>query len=148
MKDPVFLSSLQIPPTIPSKPSLSTNRDNHLIQLLSPDNLKFKAQLTSLYMNPTDYTFRLYDKNQDFFTSIASRIMSPCEYWLDNGVKIFSFKFNFLRPSIYGFKTDESDPFFQFLNNFLIIKHILNFYSTPNHRTNFSSITNTLHHIQ
>ena len=63
-------------------------------------------------MHPTDYSFRLYDKNQDFFTSIASKIMGPYQYWLDNGVKIFSLQFNFLRPSIYYLKTDESDPSF------------------------------------
>ena len=43
MKEPLFLSSLVFPPTIPSKPSLSTNRDDHLIPLLSPDNFIFKA---------------------------------------------------------------------------------------------------------
>ena len=31
------------------------------------------------------------------------------QYWLDNGVKIFSLQFNFLRESIYDFKTDETD---------------------------------------
>ena len=61
-------------------------------------------------MQPTDYSFRLYDKNQDFFTSIASKIMGPYQYWLDNGVKNFSLQFNFLRPSVYDLKTDESDP--------------------------------------
>ena len=48
----------------------------------------------------------------DFFTSIASKIMGPYQYWLDNGVKVFSLQFNFLRPSIYDLKTDESDPSF------------------------------------
>ena len=81
------------------------------ISLSSQDNFIFKA-LTSLYMHPTNYTFRLYDKYQDFFASIASKIMSPYQYWLDNGVKIFSLQFNFLRPSIYDLKTDESDPSF------------------------------------
>ena len=65
MKDPVFLPSPIYPPFIPSKPSLSLNRDDHLIPLLSHDDFIFKAQLTSLYMHPTDYSFRLYDKNQD-----------------------------------------------------------------------------------
>ena len=60
-------------------------------------------------MHPTDYSFRLYDKNQDFFTSIASTIIGPYQYWLDNGVKIFSLQFKFLRPSIYDFETDNSD---------------------------------------
>ena len=90
MKDPIFLSSQIYPPSIPSKISLCTNRDDHLIPLLSNGDCVFKAQLTSLYMHPTDYSFRLYDKNQDFFTSIASKIMGPYQYWLDNGVKIFS----------------------------------------------------------
>ena len=67
MKDPVFLSSPIFPPTIPSKLPLSSNRDDHLIQLLSQDNFRYKAQLTSLYMDPTDCTFRLCDKNHDFF---------------------------------------------------------------------------------
>ena len=67
MKDPLFLLSPVFSPAIPAKPSLSTNRDDHLIPLLSQDNFIFKAQLTSLYMHPTDYTFRLYDKSQDFF---------------------------------------------------------------------------------
>ena len=112
MEDPVFLPSPIYSTFIPSNPSLSTNRDDHLIPLLSHDDFIFKAQLTSLYMHPTDYLFRLYEKYQDFFTSIASTIMGPYQYWLDNGVKIFSLQFNFLRPSIYDLKTDESDPSF------------------------------------
>ena len=112
MKDPVFLSSPIFPPFISTNTSLSTNRDDHLISLLSHDDFTFKAQLTSLYMHPTDYSFHLHDKNQDSFTSIASKIMSPYQYWLDNGFKIFSLQFNFLRPSIYDLKTDESDPSF------------------------------------
>ena len=112
MKDPVFLSSPIYPPSIPSKFSRCTNRDDHLIPLLSHGDFVFKAQLTSLNMHPTDYSFRLYDKNQDFFTSIASKIMGPYQYWLDTGVKIFSLQFNFLHPSIYDLKTDESDPSF------------------------------------
>ena len=105
MKDPVFLSSPIYPPFISSKPSLPTTHDDHLIPLLSHDDFIFKAQSTSLYMHPTDYSFRL----QDFFTSIASKIMGPYHYWLDNGVKTFSLQFNFLRPSKYDLKTDESE---------------------------------------
>ena len=89
MKDRVFLSSPIYPPFIPSKPSLSTNRDDHLILILSHEDFIFKEQLTSLYMHSTDYSFRLYDKNQDFLTSIASKIMGPYQYWLDNGVNYF-----------------------------------------------------------
>ena len=63
-------------------------------------------------MHPTDYTIRLYDKNQVFFTSIPSKIMYPYQYWLDNGVKIFSLQFNFPRSSINDLNTDECDPSF------------------------------------
>ena len=59
-----------------------------------------------------DFLTAQLDKNQDFFTSIASKIMCPYQYWLDNGVKIFPLQYNFLRPSIYDLKTDESDPSF------------------------------------
>ena len=50
MKDPIFLSSPIYPPSIPSKISLCTNRDDHLISILSTNDFVFKAQLTSLYM--------------------------------------------------------------------------------------------------
>ena len=42
LKDSVFLSSPIYPPFIPSKPSHSTNRDDHLIPLLSHDKFIFK----------------------------------------------------------------------------------------------------------
>ena len=120
MKDPLFFSLPVFPPTIPPKPSLSTNRDDHLIPLLSQDNLIFKAQHTSLCMHPTDYTYRLYDKNQDFFTSIASKIMSLYQYCFDNGVKICFLQFSILRPSICDLKMDESDPLL-----LTVIKHLV-----------------------
>ena len=77
-------------------------------------------------MHPTDYTFRLYDKNLDFFTSIASKIMSQYQHWLENGVQIFSLQFNFLHPSIYDSKTDESDP------SFLSVSQKASHYQTHN----------------
>ena len=147
MKDPVFLSSPIYPPIISTNTYLSTYRDDHLIPLLSHDDFLFKAQLTSLLMHPTDYSFHLYDKNQDFFTSIASKIMGPYQYWLDNGVKIFSLQFNFLRPSIYDLKTDESDPFFlsvsQKATHHQTYTEFLQ-HTKPKNYT-FSSITN-IHH--
>ena len=81
MKDPAFLSSPVYPPKTPTKPQLSTNRDEYLTPILSTNQFSFKSQSTSLYLHPTDYTFKLYDKNQDFFTSIASEIMAPYQYW-------------------------------------------------------------------
>ena len=96
MKDPVFLSSPIYPPFISCKPSLSTTRDDHLIPLLSQDDFIFKAQLFSLYMHPTtDYSFRLYHKNQEFFTSIASKMMSPYQYWLEIASKSFLYNLIF-----------------------------------------------------
>ena len=112
MKDPTFLTSHVYPPLISVKDSISTQRDDYLIPILSNEIFTFKSQLTSLYMHPTDYTFKLYDKNQHFFTSVASKIMTPYHFWLHNNVKIFSLQFNFARPSIYDLKTDEDDPFF------------------------------------
>ena len=110
MKDPAFLSPPLYPPIIPTKPQLSKTRDEYLVPILSTNHFSFKSQLTSLYMHPTDYTFKLCDKNQDFFTSIASKIMAPYHYWLDNGIKIISLQFNVVRPSIYDLKTEEKDP--------------------------------------
>ena len=112
MKDPAFLSSPIYPPITTTKLQLSTTRDDYLVPILSTNRFSFKSQLTSLYMHPTDYTFKLYDKNQDFFTSIASKIMAPYQYWLENGIKFFSLQFHFLRPPIYDLKTDENDPTF------------------------------------
>ena len=125
------------PPTLTSKPSLSTNRDDHLIPLLSQDNFTFKTQLTSLYMHFTDHTFRLNDKKQEFFTSLASKKWSSYQYGLDNGVEIFSLQYKFLRPSIYDLK-NLILPSSQLHKKLLIIKHILNFYNTPNYRTTIS----------
>ena len=112
MKDPIFPTSPVYPTLISPKDSISTQRDENLIPILSNKNFTFKSQLTSLYMHPTDYTFKLYDKNQYFLTSIASKKMTPHHYSLDNNVKVFSIQFSFLRPSIYDLKTDEDDPSF------------------------------------
>ena len=147
LKDPVFLCSPIYLSSKPSKDSLCTNRDDHLISLLSHDDFLFIAQLTSLYMHPTDYSFRLYDKNQDFFPSIASKIMGPYQYWLDNGVKIFSLQFNFLHPSIYDLKTDESDPSFLSISRKATHNQTYTKF-TQNTKITFSSITNTHHRSQ
>ena len=78
-----------------------------MIPLLSHDRFIFRSHFTLLYMHPTDYTFKLNDKNQ---ASIGSKMMSPYQYWLYKGVKIFSLQFNYLRSSIVDLKTDEHDP--------------------------------------
>ena len=50
MKDSAFLTSPVYPPIIPTKPKLSTNRDEYLTPILSTNRFSFKSQLTSLYM--------------------------------------------------------------------------------------------------
>ena len=145
MKDPAFLSSPIYPPILPPKPQLSTNRDDYFVPILSTNRCSFKSQLTSLYMHPTDYTFKLYDKNQDFITSIAFKIMAPYQYWLENGIEIFSLQFNFLRPSIYDLKTDENDP--SFLSAAQNATHHLTytcFFNTQNLKTMYLQIINIL----
>ena len=50
MKDAIFLSSPVYPPAIPSKISLCTNRDDHLIPLLSNGDFVLKSTTNfSLY---------------------------------------------------------------------------------------------------
>ena len=111
MKDPVFLSSPIYPPFIPSKPSLSTNRDDHLIPLLSHDDFIFKAQLTSLSIR-IQLTI-----HSAYMTQIKTLLASKTyQYWLDHGLKIFSLQCSFLRPFIYDLKTDESDPSFLYIS--------------------------------
>ena len=149
MNDPIFLSLPIYPPILPSEPSLSTNLDHHLIPHLSHDRFPFQAQLTSLYLHLTDYTYRLYDKNHDFFTTNASKIMSPYQCWLDNGVNIFSLQFKFFRQSIYDLKRMKV-IFHSSLchKKSLTIKHTQNFFIIPNDRTSFLQNTSTLQHSQ
>ena len=66
LKDPIFLTSPVYPPVISpkdSKDSISTQRVDFLTPILSTENFTFKYRLKSLCMHPTDYTFKLYDKN-------------------------------------------------------------------------------------
>ena len=109
LKIHIFRTSPVYPSLIYPKDSISTQRDDYLIPILSNKNLTFKSQLTSLSLHPTEYTYKLYYKNQDLFTFIASNIMTPYHYWNDNIVKTFPLQVNFLRPSIYDIKPDEDD---------------------------------------
>ena len=81
MKDPIFHTSPIYPPLISPKDSISLQRDDYRIPILSNENFTFKSQLTSLYMHPTEYTCTYTcDKNQDLFTSIASKKSTPYQY--------------------------------------------------------------------
>ena len=147
IKDPIFLTSPIYSPIISPTDSISTQRDDYLIPILSNEQFTFKSQFTSLSMHPTEYSFNLYDKSQDFFTSIALQILTPCHYWLAKNVKIFSLQFNFLRPSIYDLKTDEDDP--SFLSSSQKANHhntYITFLKHQKPKVTSLQTTNTLHH--
>ena len=92
-------------------------------------------------MRPTDYKFKLYDENRNFFTWIASKLLPPYQYWLEISEQIFSIKFNFLRPTIYDLKTDES--YLSFLSvSQKANQHILHFCNTRHHKITLLQFTN------
>ena len=139
MKAPIFLTSPVYPPVISPKDSISTQRDDYLIPILSTENFTFKSQLTSLYMHPTDYTFKLNDKNQDFSTSIASKIMTP--YF--NGLTIMIKSSHF--SSIFSDRQDSTSKLMKMTLLFsplrkkqLIITHTLHFSNIKNQKITFS----------
>ena len=45
-------------------------------------------------------------------TSIASKLITPYDWWLNNKVKTFSLQCNFVRPSPYDLRTEENDANF------------------------------------
>ena len=45
-------------------------------------------------------------------TSIASKLITPYDWWLNNEVKIFSLQYTFPRPSPYDLRTEENDANF------------------------------------
>ena len=77
------------------------DRDCDLIPILSTRQFTFQSQRTSLYMIPTKYKFINREFKNDYHTLIASKLITPYDWWLTNKVKIFSLQYNFLRPSSY-----------------------------------------------
>ena len=63
-------------------------------------------------MIPTKYKFIIKEFEDDYHTSIASKLITPYDWWLNNKVKIFSLQYNFLRPSPYDLRTEENDANF------------------------------------
>ena len=105
------MESAACPPFI--KPSKQDeDRDCDLIPILSSRQFTFQSHLTSLYMIPTKYKFIIREFNNDYHTSIAPKLITPYDWWLNNEVKIFSFQYNFLRPSLYDLRTEENDANF------------------------------------
>ena len=109
--DKPFMESGASPPFI--KPAKQDeDRDCDLIPILSTRHFTFQSHLTSLYMIPTKYKFIIREFKNDYHDSIASKLITPYDWRLNNKVKIFSLQYNFLRPSPYDLRTDENDAKF------------------------------------
>ena len=149
MKDPVFFSSPINPHSVPSKISLCTNRDDHLIPLLSHGDFVFKAQLTSLYMHPTDYSFRLYDKIKTFSHQLPPkyRVHTNIGLIMESQFSLYNLTF-YAHLSTISKQTNQIHLSFLFHKKLLIIKRTLNSYNTQNHKITFSSIINIHHRSQ
>ena len=83
-----------------------------LIPILSSRQFTFQSHLTSLYMIPTKYKYIIREFKNDYHTSIASKLITLYDWWLNNKMKIFSLQYNFLRTSPYGLRTEENDANF------------------------------------
>ena len=109
--DKPFMESSACPPSI--KPSKQDeDRDCDLIPILSSRQFTFQSHLTSLYMIPTKYKVIIREFKNDYHTSIASKLITPYDWWLNNKVKNFSLQCNFLRHSPYDLRTEENDANF------------------------------------
>ena len=109
--DKPFMETGACPPFI--KPvKQDENRDSELTPILSSKQFPFQSHLTSLCMIPTKYKFIIREFKNDYHTSIASKLITPYDWWLSNKVKLFSLQYNFLRPSLYDLRTEEKDTNF------------------------------------
>ena len=88
------------------------DRDCDLIPILSSRQFAFQSHLPSLYMIPTKYKFNIRELKNDYHTSVASKLITPYDWWLSNKVKSFSLQYDFLRPSPYDLRTEENDANF------------------------------------
>ena len=105
--DKLFMESGACPPFInPLKQD--ENLDCDLIPSLSSRQFTFQSHLTSLYMITTKYKFTIREFKNDYHTSIASKLITPYDWWLNNKVKNFSLQYNFRRPSLYDLRTEEN----------------------------------------
>ena len=96
--DKLFMESGACPPFI--KPSQQDeDRDCALLPILSSRQFTFQCHLTSLYMIRTKYKFIIREFKNDYHTSIASKLITPYDWWLNNKVNIFSLQYISLRPS-------------------------------------------------
>ena len=140
--DKSFMESGASPPFMePSKQDEDQGCD--LIPIFSSRQFTFQSHLTSLYMIPTKYKFLIREFKNDYHISIASKLITPLDWWLNNKVKVFSLQYNFLRPSPYDLRTEEDDA------NFLPYQvkkahHVMyqKIFKYKNLKTIFSSIRN------
>ena len=65
--------------------------DCDLIPILSTRQFTFQSHPTSLYMIPTKYKFIIRELKNDYHTSIASKLITPYDWCLNNEVKISHF---------------------------------------------------------
>ena len=85
--DKPFMKSGACPPFI--KPvKQDEDRDSELTPTLSSKQFPFQPHLTSLYMIPTKYKFIIREFKNDYHTSIASKLITPYDWWINNKVKI------------------------------------------------------------
>ena len=85
--DKTFKESGSCPPFI--KPlKQDEDRDCDLIPILLSRQFTFQSHLTSLYMIPTEYKFIIREFKNNYHTSIASKLITPYDWWLNNKVKI------------------------------------------------------------
>ena len=142
--DKHFMDSGARPPFI--KPSKQDeDRDCDLTPISSSRQFTFQSHLTSLYMIPTKYKFIIREFKNDYHTSIASKIITPYDWWLNNKVKIFSLQYNFLSLSPYNLRTEENDANLLPYQMKKAIHVTKNFSNTKNLKTISSSIRNILH---
>ena len=109
--DKRFTESAACPPFIKSVKQ-DEDRDSELIPILSSKQFPFQSHLTSLYMIPTKYKVIIREFKNDYHTSIASKLITPYDWWLGKKVKIFSLQYSFLRLSLYDLRTEENDSNF------------------------------------
>ena len=89
--DKPFMESGACPPFI--KPvKQDEDRDSELTPILSSKQFPFQSHLTSLYMIPTKYKFIIREFKNDYHTSIASKLITPYDWWLSKKSE------NFLTP--------------------------------------------------
>ena len=108
--DQHFLESGARPPFI--KPvKQDEDRDSEFTPILLSKQIPFQSHLTSLYMIPTKYKFIIREFKNDYHTSIASKRITPYDWWLSNKVKIFSLQYN---SSDHLYTTSELKKMTQF----------------------------------